>query len=128
MAVLSLTFEEALYGFKKKWVHLDESTELVIERTELSQPGLVVKLSGKGMYNPTDRKHGDLYVRLELVLDKPPSDSYTVSKAAPNSVPRLHREERVKWEDGLAWRRWNEMSNAVQLSKGGKQKKGQGEL
>ncbi len=124
--MLSLTLEEALFGFKKRWVHLDDSTELLIERNEPSQPNLVVKLSGKGMYNPTDRKHGDMYVRLELVLEKPASDSVTVSKAAPNSVARLHREERVIWQDGSAWRRWNEMAHAV--SKGSKQKKSQGEL
>jgi len=121
--VLSLTLEEAMFGFKKSWIHLDDETEIKLESTTPSQPGQVLKLAKKGMFDSNTKKSGHMYVRLDIVLQKPTSDSLTVSKPAKdNTAAALHAEAKVEWQDGGAYRLWSEMMNAQSVGKDGKKK------
>eukprot|EP00842_Homolaphlyctis_polyrhiza_P006610 jgi/Hompol1/6950/HPOL_005131-RA len=63
-----LTLRDALLGFKRTFKHLDGS-DLVIERTAVTQPGFVQTVKGQGMPKhefPSER--GDLFVEYRVVL------------------------------------------------------------
>merc|ERR1712166_922165 len=66
--VLTITLQEAIYGFTKTWTHLDGRSTISISRKS-AQPGDVLKVSKKGMFNPkASTPYGDLFIRLQVEL------------------------------------------------------------
>ena len=66
---LILTLREALLGFSKTFLHLDNRT-LSISRDRPSSPGLVIPIAGEGMPRDGDwfGGKGMLYVRIAVEL------------------------------------------------------------
>jgi len=65
---LQISLREALLGFHQKIAHLDDQY-VTIERDEISQPGEVVTLAGKGMpHHEISSEFGNLYVTLQVVF------------------------------------------------------------
>lgn len=66
--VVPLTLAEALLGFEKTILHLDNH-EVTLERTEVTQPGFVLRVPGEGMpQKEFPSEHGDLYVEFTVAL------------------------------------------------------------
>ncbi|WFD24944.1 DnaJ- protein scj1 [Malassezia equina] len=72
----ALSLHEALLGFDRTFHHYDGHT-VRLRRTEVTQPGFVMRVEDEGMPIPVDerdqaggRLHGDLFVEFRVVLPK----------------------------------------------------------
>lgn len=61
-----ITLKEALLGFEKDIEHLDGS-KINIKRTDVTQPGLIIKKKHEGMpVHQHGGENGDLFIRIDV--------------------------------------------------------------
>ena len=63
-----ITFTESLLGCKVKILGIDETLELTVP--ELTQPGTVIMLKGKGTMHLNRKSYGDLYAKIIVEMPK----------------------------------------------------------
>jgi DnaJ-class molecular chaperone len=120
--VLTISLQEAIYGFKKTWTHLDGRSSITIARKS-AQPGDVLKVVKKGMFNPKSATpYGDLFIRINVELPKVASGTSLSVGVGPsgNSEPNLNRDSEVELRDGaVIYRRWLEAEDSKTVSPDG---------
>merc|ERR1711865_1259639 len=121
--VLTITLQEAIYGFTKTWTHLDGRSTISISRKS-AQPGDVLKVSKKGMFNPkASTPYGDLFIRLHVELPKVAAGAALSVAVGPSndSEANLSRDSEVELRDGaVIYRRWLEAEESKPVSSDGK--------
>jgi len=111
--VLTISLEQALFGFKVSWNHLGNE-KVTIERARVMQPNEVVRFKKKGILGEGGAR-GNLYVRVKVDLPEVTAGSKSLALNAPAAAetePRLSREGSVELREGSAWRRWTEREKA----------------
>jgi DnaJ-class molecular chaperone len=63
--VLEITLKEALLGYEKEIVHLDDR-KIPVKKNGVTQPGDVIKIEEEGMPKHQSSEKGDLYIRLDI--------------------------------------------------------------
>jgi len=113
--VLTITLDEALYGFSKEWVHVSGKGKVTLQLPKAS-PGLVVRIPKKGMFNPgASEPYGDVLVRINIELPATNGQqSIEVAKQESSTEARLHRDAQIMVKDnGQVWRRYEESERAL---------------
>lgn len=64
---LRIHLKEALLGFEKEIMHLDDHV-VTVKKTGVTQPGDVIKVKGEGMPIHQTSEKGDLYVRVDVII------------------------------------------------------------
>jgi len=110
--VLTISLEEALFGFTYTWNHLGDQ-KVTVSRERPTQPSEVVFFKKKGIVGDGGVR-GNLYVRLKVEMPEVAKGSKSLDLKAPaaGAKPRLSREESVELREGSTWRRWIEKEKA----------------
>jgi DnaJ-class molecular chaperone len=67
---VEITLKEALLGFSKKVVHLDEH-EVTVKKSSTTMPNEIMKIKEEGMpVHGVPSQHGDLFVKLKIQMPK----------------------------------------------------------
>ncbi|KAJ1815942.1 DnaJ- protein scj1, partial [Coemansia sp. RSA 2599] len=73
-AEVSITLLDALAGFSRSILHVDDKTTIDLKRASVTPPGFVHKLSGKGMphrqRSGASAKYGDMYITYWIQFPK----------------------------------------------------------
>lgn len=108
--VMSISLEQAVFGFTATWTHLDGS-EVSLDRSGGCSPDEVVRFKKKGI-----GKDGNLYVRISVRMPKQEDGASEVrlqrQQATEIRDPPLEAEREVYLRDGKVWRRWIEREKA----------------
>jgi len=108
--VLSISLEQALFGFSVSWVHLGNE-QVTVTRDGDVVPNEVIQVKKKGLVGDGGAR-GDLFVRVRVEMPSSLAGETSVTLQAPDaSIPtpaRLSREAAVELRDGGAWQRWLE--------------------
>merc|ERR1711865_222053 len=124
--VLTISLQEALYGFKKTWTHLDGRTTITVARKS-AQPGDVLRVVKKGMFNPkSSTPYGDMFIRVHVELPKVAAGAALSVAVGPSndSEANLSRDSEVELRDGaVIYRRWLEAEESKPVSSDGKHAK-----
>jgi len=119
--VMTVSLEQAVFGFIATWIHLDGS-EVSLDRSGGCSPDEVVRFKKKGI-----GKDGSLYVRISVKMPNPESSASELrlqrQQATEIRNPTLEPEREVYLHDGKVWRRWIERETASS----GKRKQGKRE-
>jgi len=70
-AEMSIPLRDALIGFSKQLVHVDGKTKIDVSRDEVTQPGEVMLLKGRGMpIHDYPSTFGDLYIKFHILFPR----------------------------------------------------------
>ncbi|KAJ2708284.1 DnaJ- protein scj1 [Coemansia sp. IMI 203386] len=73
-AEVTITLLDALVGFSRSILHVDDKTTIELKRSSITPPGFVHKLAGKGMphrqRSGASAKHGDMYITYWIQFPK----------------------------------------------------------
>lgn len=116
--VLTISLEEAIFGFEKSWPRVGGESQVTLKR-KYASPGEVIRIPKKGMFNPGSNgsPYGDVVVRIDVAV---PSSSSAITLNPPstdtltkNTKPDLSRDDEIEvHEDGGVWRRFVEAEEA----------------
>jgi DnaJ-class molecular chaperone len=117
-SVLSITLSEAIHGFSKQWNRADGSTKVTLKRPMGAHNGQVLRIAGKGMFNPgASSPYGDIYVRIHVKMPSAADAAQAVSKGSEDLTADIRADNDVEvQEDGSLWRRYTEASEDAVLS------------
>lgn len=96
---IHISLKEALLGFSKDLVHLDEHI-VKIKKEGVVQPGDVIKIKGEGMPVHQSSEKGDLYVTIHIVFPGELTEKQKESKIFQNIfnlVAKLLFDRRSYW-------------------------------
>lgn len=110
--VIRVSLEQAIFGFKASWTHLDGS-QVTLDRSGGCIPGEVVRFKKRGI-----GRDGDLFVRIDIAMPSVAPDAAGLPLQRPKAVdeirdPALEAETEVYLHDGKVWRRWVERETAT---------------
>lgn len=115
--VLHVSLEQALFGFKASWTHLD-GEQVVLERPQGFPLNEVVRFRKMGIPGEGGGARGDLFVRIAVDLPEVQPSAPQAILARPATLaelrsPRLEAEAEVYLHDGKVYRRWLEREHAT---------------
>jgi len=112
--VLTLTLEQALFGFKIEWTHLGNE-KVTVKRDGNVAADEVIRVKKKGLMGDGGSR-GDLFIRLRIEMPARQKDAKSLTLHAADSSKqspaRLSRDAAVELREGGAWRQWHEREAA----------------